>query len=263
MPGVAIESVLRWVALAGTALLALNLFRLGLSRRYPAFFAFTLYHAVGYTALPLIDIKSSLYAYVWVGLTVVDWVFYAFIVLELCRLVLEKYQGLYSLGKWMMYAGLVVSVAVSALSMLAGFNAATPQKARTAGRSLLVYLYATDRGVTFCLAIFLLLMLFLLSRYPVPLNRNVLIHATLYTIYFLANSLNEILRTVFGISVFTALDTGLTAIAAACVFAWLLLLNQKGEEVRASFAHFKPETEDRILFHLDTLNSTLLKVGRK
>ena len=37
-------------------------------------------------------------------------VFYVLMVLELYRLVLEKYKGLYSLGRWALYLSLAISV---------------------------------------------------------------------------------------------------------------------------------------------------------
>jgi hypothetical protein len=51
-------------------------------------------------------------------------------------------------------------------------------------------------------------------------------------------------------------------IFVACTLVWLVLLNEKGEEVRVSVPHFGPEQEQRILSQLEALNSTLLKVSR-
>jgi hypothetical protein len=183
------------------------------------------------------------------------------VVLELCGLVLTRHQGIFTLGKWAMYAGMAISVTLSILSLLAGFNAAPAQRSQSLTNSIMKYFLAADRGVTFCLAIFLILMLLLLSRYPVPLSRNVVLHAAIYTFFFFGNSLSDILADVFGVHLFTIIDTCLTGITALCILAWLLFLNLKGEEVRVHVPRLTPENEKRILYHLDSLNSTLLKVA--
>jgi hypothetical protein len=111
--------------------------------------------------------------------------------------------------------------------------------------------------------IFLLLMLLLLSRYPVALSRNVVLHASLYTAFFLSNTLNLMLAAIYGRSAFFAVDTASMGVSTLCVLAWFFFLTPKGEEVRVNIPHFTPENEQRILYHLDALNATLLKVAHK
>jgi hypothetical protein len=263
MPGAALVLGIQWVSLLGSLLTAARLYTSGLYRRYRVFFAYILFR-VPTAAYPLlIDLKSPVYFYIWVLTEPLVWMFYVWVVLELCRLVLEKHRGLYSLGKWAMYVGMAVSVTFSVLSVLAKFRAAPPQRARSLNTSIIWYFYAADRGVTFCLAIFLILMLLVLSRYPVRLSRNVVLHATLYTIFFLSNTLVMILSRVFGLELFTLADTALMGISALCIVAWLVFLTPKGEDVRVNIPHLAPENERRILYHLDALNSTLMRVSQK
>ena len=263
MPGAALVSGIQWLSLLGSLLIAVKLYRSGLHRRYRVFFAYFVFR-VPHGIIPLlVDIKSPIYFFSWVFTEPLVWVFYVWVVLELCRLVLERHSGIYSLGKWAMYVGMAISVTLSVLSVLAKFQAAPPQRSISLHTSIIGYFYAADRGVTFCMAIFLLLMLLLLSRYPVRLSRNVVLHTTLYTIFFLSNTLGMILSSVFGLHLFTRIDAGLSGVSALCILAWLIFLNPKGEEVRVNIPHFAPESERRILSHLDALNSTLLKVSRK
>lgn len=264
MPGAAlVQSILQWASLLGSLLTAVKLYRSGLYRRYIVFFAYFLFR-IPKAIYPLFaDIKSANYFFFWVFTEPLVWLFYVLIVLELCRLVLERHRGFYTLGKWAMGLGMAVSVTLSILSVLAKFKAAPAQRSISLHNSILGYFYATDRGVTFCLAIFLLLMLLLLSRYPVRLSQNVVVHTTLYTIFFLSNTLTVILGSVFGLHLFIIFDTGLSTVSALCILAWLIFLTPKGEEVRVNIPHFAPENEKRILYHLDALNSTLLKVARK
>src|SRR5579871_417139 len=195
MPGAALVLVLQWITLLGSLLTAAKLYKSGLYRRYRVFFAYFLFR-VPDTAIPLFikDVKSSTYFYFWVYSEPLIWVFYVLVVLELCRLVLEKHRGLYSLGKWAMFAGMGVSVTIALASVLAKFKAAPVQRAVISLKTSIVwYMYGVDRGVTFCLVVFLLLMLLLLSRYPVRLSRNVVVHTTLYTLFFLSSTLSMLL----------------------------------------------------------------------
>jgi hypothetical protein len=63
--------------------------------------------------------------------------------------------------------------------------------------------------------------------------------------------------------VFTTVDTALMGVSALCILAWLIFLTPKGEDVRVNIPHFAPENERRVLYHLDALNSTLLRVSAK
>lgn len=263
MPGSALVLGIQWFSLLGSLLTAAKLYQSGLFRRYRVFFAYFVFRVPDASYPLLVDVKSPVYFYFWVFTEPLVWVFYVWVVLELCRLVLERHPGLYTLGKWAMYVGMAVSVTLSVLSVLAKFEAAPQQRSRSLHNSIIGYFYAADRGVSFCLAIFLLLMLLLLSRYPVRLSRNVVLHTTLYTIFFLSNTLSVILLSVFGLHLFTTIDTGLMGVSALCILAWLIFLTPKGEEVRLNIPHFAPENERRILYHLDALNSTLLRLSRK
>jgi len=247
------------ISLAGAALLVFKLLRTGLYRRYRIFFLYLLFRIANSIVSLSLDITSDDYFYVWSISEPVIWAFYILVVRELVGLVLEKHTGLGTLGRWFMYTAMVISAAVSVFSILPKI---TPQIKPASQR--LFYVFAIDRGITLSLVIFLLLLLFFLSRYPVPLGRNVLVHAALYTLFFLSSTLTTLLKSVFGsANMFITIDTVLVGFAAACMFAWYFLLSPKGEEVKMSIPHFSAEQEERILYKLDTLNATLLKVGGK
>jgi hypothetical protein len=186
------------------------------------------------------------------------WPLYILLVLELYRLVLEQYKGVYTLGRWAMYFATVVSVTISVLSLLPRITPAMPQQSRIIG-----YVYATERGIDFSLALFILLILFLLSRFPVPLSRNVAVHAVVYSIFFLSNTLGLLLHSVFGLQLENEVNMFLMGTSSACVVAWFFLLNTKGEEVRVSTLRFGRADQDRILLQLNALNDTLLKTAHK
>lgn len=258
MPSDALVLFLRIISVAASGLVAGKLLITGLYRRYRIFFWYFSFRVANGIWPFFFESNSKTYAYLWAWTEPINLIFYVWVVLELCALVLEKHRGLYSLGRWAMGFGMAVSLTLSFLSLLPKITPAMPQRTRYLG-----YFFAADRGVTFCLAIFLLLMLFLLSRYPVPLSRNVILHATLYTVFFLSNTLSVILSSVFGFKKYAAVDTGLTGVSILCALAWIFFLNPAGEEVRMTISHLGPEHEERLLYQLDSLNTTLLRASRK
>jgi hypothetical protein len=207
---------------------------------------------------PIVLAQDSLpYFYIWVATEPVLRILYVLVVLELYRLILEPYKGLYSLGRWVLYGSSAVGAAISILTLLPHITPATPQSTR-----LLGYVYGFDRGVDLSLVIIILLMLAFLSRFPVTLSRNMLVHAALYSIYFFSESLYGLVWKILGLKTYTWLDTVFQGISAFCTVAWLFLLTPKGEEVPAKRMKFSPEYELRVLGKLDALNQTLLKIGK-
>ena len=172
MPSHALVLFFEWVSLLGAGLTTLKLLRSGLYRRYRFFFIYLVSLVPYGICLLMLDVNSGLYQKFWTVTAPLFWLFYILVVFELCGLILEKHKGLYTLGRWAMYLAMAVSVTVSMLSLLPRITPAMPQRTRIMG-----YVYAAERGVDFSLAIFILLILLFLARYPVPSSRNVVVHA--------------------------------------------------------------------------------------
>ena len=240
--------------LVGCCLTLFKLIQTGLARYYRAFFAFFTFWVIQTGAGLLLGQSSKLYFRFWTLTLPVEWVLGMLVVRELCGLVLERYRGLKTAGRWGMYAGVVIAAAISILTLL-------PQLKPAQRSRVLPYIFPIERGINFSLAIFLLFMMFLLSRFPVKLSRNVIVHTALYTIFFLSNALNTLVHTFFGVGVPPMVDLSLLAVSAACTWLWFLLLSRKGEEVQMNLPHYTPEQEHRILMKLDALNATMLKVS--
>lgn len=258
-PSAAFVTSLEWIALAGCGLTGAKLLYSGLFRRYRALAAYLLFRFF-YTGALLFffaNPRSPGYMKFWIITEPIIWLFYVLIVIELYSLVLERHRGLYTLGRWFLYAGLALSVLISGLALLPQLSGGTAQASH-----VLSYYYAIERGVDFSLLIFLLFILLWLTRYPVPLSRNVVVHSVVYSILFLSNTAAFFVRVVFGLDLSRSVSAFLLGIGAACILIWLICLTPKGEEVRVSVPSFGPEQEQRILGQLEALNKTLLKVSR-
>jgi hypothetical protein len=258
MLSVALLSILKVVSLLGSALTAARLFSIKLHLRYCIFFAYVVFRVPNGSWPLLLDNKSKNYLLWWMVTEPVLWIFYVLLVSELYRLVLEKYQGIYTLGRRFMYLSVAIAVVISALSLIPKINPQMPQRSRILG-----YFVAAERGIDFSLAIFILLILLFLAIFRVPLARNVRIHAAIYSVYFLSNTLVFLLRSLFGLSMHDEVNLLLMATSCGCLIAWLFLLSPKGEFVATPVQTVSPGDEQRILIHLDALNRTLLKSARE
>jgi hypothetical protein len=267
----ALETYLWWFTMLGHLAVYIRLRQNGLHRIYRFFAVYLLFRvfcAVLLEAVPrvarLIDQRpevpfgSNAYAVVWAITEVVLWFFYILVVLELYSLVLQNYKGISSLGRWALLAGLLISLAVSSVTLWADLS--NPDQPFP----MLMYLLAIDRGVESSLVIFLLLITVFLVWYPVPLSRNVIVHCVAYTVYFLPSAVVVLLRNIMGGHVTYVANVALSCITLMCLAVWIAFLNREGES-RMFRVLRRPSTQDEeiLVQHLAAINSTLLRAARK
>jgi hypothetical protein len=258
-PSAALTLFFEVVLLVGFALASVRLYITKLHRKYRIFFVYLVFSSVYTAAVLSLDVRSDLYMYFFAITEPVLWVFYVLIVMELYSLVLEKYRGLYTLGRWALYGALFVSVCLSALALLPRLaRAPAHQRSR-----VMPYYIMIERGIVCALLVFLFLILLLLSRYPVHLSRNVVVHCVVYSAFFLSGTLGLFLRSVMGLRISSTVSTVFVGIAAFCVVLWLVFLDEKGEARLMTVFSFDREQEERILGKLNALNATVLKTAKK
>ncbi|HEX3743395.1 MAG TPA: hypothetical protein VHW09_05685 [Bryobacteraceae bacterium] len=269
MPSAALFlSFFQGAAILGSILTVGKLLTSHLYRRYRIFFLYFIFRITSMTwFLVLSNVKglaggdgtnSNMYFYSYLIIEPILLLAYILVVIELYSLVLEKYRGLYTLGRWAMYAAILISGTVSILTFIPKINPLLPEPSKR-----LMLELAAERGIDLALVLFILLIVWFLSKYPVPLSRNVVVHTVIYAIFFLSDTMLLLWRSLLGENVTPTANVVATAISAACSFAWAILLTDRGEEVRAQLPQIRAEAEERILHQLDALNATLLKVSRK
>ncbi len=267
----ALETYLWWFTILGYLALCIRLRQNGLHRTYrffAAYLLFRVFRAVLLAAVPsvarLIDSRpdvpfaTNAYAWVWILTQVVLWFFYILVVLELYSLILQNYKGIASLGRWALLAGLLVSLALSSVTLWTDLSNPGEQF------PTLLYLLAIDRGVASSLVIFLLLITGFLVWYPVPLSRNVVVHCVAYAAYFLPSAVVVLLRNVMGSEVTQVVNIALSCITIVCLAVWIAFLNREGES-RMFRVLRRPAAQDEeiLVEHLAAINSTLLRAARK
>jgi hypothetical protein len=249
---------LQFLILISCALATAKIFQTGIYKRYRALLGFLLLVFLD-TLLSLFvfsDLHSPAYLIQWEIFQPVTWVFSVWVVLELYSLILEKHRGLSTLGRWIQYLGFTTATVVSLVAMVPQMQPGSQP------HPLVAYYNAIERGVDCGMLVFLVVILAWISRYPVPLSRNVVVHSVVYTVLFLSNTAGFFTQVLFGWQLSRAMNTVLLAVFGLCVLAWFFLLSRKGEDIRVTVPRFTPEQEERILSQLDALNQTLLKASR-
>jgi hypothetical protein len=266
-----IERVIWLLTTVGYLVLYIRLRQEGLHRTYRFFAGYVLFHVLRSVGLATIEpigrllgddssahLAGNLYGWLWVVTEPLLWVLYILVVLELYGLVLQKYKGIASLGRWAIFAGLAISLAISSVTLSADLS--------NPGEKFPILLYAAaiHRGVASSLVIFLLLITVFLSWYPVPLSRNVVVHSIAYAAYFLGMTMTLLVRNVSGGRLVEITNIVASGVAISCLGVWIVFLNRRGEARTVTVRQrWQADQEQHLIEQLDTINSTLLRAARK
>ena len=249
-----VEVVLAYAVPCAQGLLLLKIVGSRLFRPYRWFTAFLATELAQFGASLLFKVNTNAYGWVWVLTEPLLWVLHILIVLELYQRVLSGYKGISTLGRWVFMVAVVVAV-TAALATLSPDLSNPSQKFR-----IILYYSVLKRAIFSSVAIFLLFITGFLVWYPIPLNRNVVIFAMVYAPYFLGNAAALLVRNVAGPDVTRAVSTAMLAIECACMFAWLVFLNRKGEARKVVMGHqWKAGDDERLVAQLNAVNRVLTR----
>ena len=249
-------SVVNILTVASAALLCARLCYSGLHRRYPAFFLYLIFFTMQNGAFAFLGPASGAYQKVWVLTQPLEWFLYAWVVLELFSLVLQDYQGLRTVGRWLLIAAVTVALLAS------GFSLMVPSHSTPQGH-LMAYYYVAERAVYFSLAVFLTTILVLLTRYPITLNRNTVVHSVVFSVYFLSNTVVFLVLSTRGLPAIQMASYAIQAVNLAALGTWLAMLNAAGEQRPQKLRPaWLPGREQELVSQLNNFNMALLRATR-
>jgi hypothetical protein len=242
---------------AATVVLIVRLWRSGLYHRYRAFFCYLIFTLLQAILPATLDLRSPIYQKAYMVTEPIQWVFYVWVVMEIYRLVLEDYRGLSTVGRWIMIVAVGVGVVVSAVSL-----AVPSQSWQT---RLMAYYNITDRAIYLSLVVFLFTMLFLLLQYPIHLSRNTVVHAVVFFLYFLSNTVMFLIFTTRGTRhLWVYLRYAVPAVTLGALVSWIVLLTPAGEKYKVTLRpKWMPGEEEALVGQLTYLNAALLRAGAK
>jgi hypothetical protein len=254
-----IEKFLWTVNILGSALVVWRIYSLDLQWTYRFFFLNMALSVARSLALLPFGPRTPTYYRIWACTEPLLWVSYILVAYELYNMVLKQYWGIYSLGRWFFFAAVATSSIIATITVLTTTGNALSNE----GRPLLYPYVLFERLAFTCLAIFLFLLLALVAWFPVPLSRNLLIHATIYTGYFLVNNVLMMFLHIRGAEAVTLIGVAKLSTAIVCYACWVFRLSRSGEDRVTSLRLGRsPIEERRLLVQLDALNATLLRTAR-
>jgi hypothetical protein len=241
-----------------SALVIGRLYWLGLYRIYRFFFASLVIALLRSAALFPFGTRSWTYYRIWASTEPILWLSYILVVFELYSLVLKKYRGIFTVGRIFFFVAAAASAIISAVTLFPTMTGAL------AAHRLRYYYALIERGIETSLAVFLILLLALVTWFPVPLSRNLLIHCSVYSVYFFASNVINLFWHIGGTDASYWINMARFTLALGCYFCWAFLLSRSGEDRTASL-HLgrSPLEEKRLLGQLEGLNATLLRTARK
>jgi hypothetical protein len=242
--------------LAGYTAVLVRIFSSGLHRRYWWFTIYLCYEAIRLGVMGFMPLATNLYGYMYFFTQPVTWCLYLLVILELCQLALRNHAGIATFARRALIIGLGISTAAS-LATLA-FEAQTP------GFNFLSGYVLIERLILSSLLILLLLFTGFLMYFPVPVNRNTVVHTRIFACYFLAKTIVLIFRNLISGDEAYAINIAVSLLATGTLAAWAMLLSRDGEEVKTTTSYRRdPETEERLIAQLDAINRTLLSSAKK
>jgi hypothetical protein len=257
MTSAPIDLALLYVALFSVILLIIRLAVTRLFKVYPAFFAFLCVCAVLQGAAIVFGVSDRLYFFTYIILQPVRIFLSGLVVWELFRVIFKNYAGLRSLSEWAMGVAAGIALFGFVLSLVGSGAAFKPSPS-------VQMLLRIERGVDMGLVIFVLIMLYFVSRYPIKLPRNNVAHTILYSIWFLGDAGILLASSFLSRPVAERLvNTGQTLFEIGCYLGWILLLSKEGEHRETQVRKpISAETEKALIIELDSLNQMLERAGR-
>ena len=234
------------------AALAFRLYSTGLYRIYKWFFAYILFEGLRVAVMGSVDIQTDLYAELYFVSQPITWCLYLFILLELNQLALRNHPGIATMARKFIAGAIVLSTAVSLTTLLMNL-----QSASTGSQFIATYVLI-ERLILSSLLVLLLLLTIFLAYFPVPVNRNIVIHGRIFAVFFFVKTVMLLFRNLIAGEMVYTLNLALQGFSILCLAAWTLLLSPAGESTPTPSSRWRdPDSEDRVLAQLEAINRTL------
>jgi hypothetical protein len=243
-----------YVELIVLVLLSFHLFKSGLARRYRSFSIFVVFSAIRLAIPTFVSMRPKVYAYFYFASEAILYLLLVLLVMELYNLVLENHPGLARASRFVLAASMWIAVVGSLLTLNLNLFSTTSQT------QTLDTLFVVGRVVMFSLMLFLVLIVTFLWYFPVPLNRNLIVHCGLFGTYLLIKTTILFTRNALGNSSAPLLNLALAIYPIILFGLWHYLLRVSGEYTPARRTpNLSEEQRSHLLQGLEGLNDSLVR----
>ena len=257
MTSTSIETVLQFISFVLAFCVVVRLIQFKLYRVYPLFFALLSLDLFLQTVVVIYTTSSIVFLWCFVILEPVRNILYILVVWELFSVIFHNYAGLRSLSRWVMGIASVLASGFFILTLFAAGSAVFNASAKA--RMVL----KVERGIALALVIFIIVMLYFISRYPIRLPRNNVVLCMLYSIWFLTDAAILLVASRLPKGYVSAENKALALLDIGAYLGWALLLSKAGElqETRVRRV-ISPEDEQALIGELNSMNELLIRAGR-
>jgi len=242
-----------------SAFALIRLFAIGVWRSLPLLYIFLIFQ-LGQNAFSLVTSPYSIvYSYFYVLSEPLNWILTIAMVWEMYRKAFAGYPGISGLARWMAYASAGLAIILCAALVL------------RVGPGMFVrrqyvsqYVSFWEQCVFFTLSAFIFLMMFLLSRYPIQLQYNLVIYIIVFAVNFFGGFLLLSVANPQSTAAQIWRNASLYLLNSICFASWGIFLSRRSENVSIVVRPPRDGGEgDRLLQQLDMLNNVLIKSGRR
>jgi hypothetical protein len=235
---------------AAAAFAAARLLHFRLRRRYPLLFSWLLASALSSAIFSALDIRAALFYTAYMVWQPISWIVAALAVREMFALIFRDYPGLQTVGRWALYGALGLSVGTAIL-----LSVAFPRPGSLHSRTLRWEL-VLDRSVEVSLAIVVVFLMAVLSRYPLRLEWNTYVSSGFFSALFLASGTVKLIDSVSPHLHSRLVDHVDVAFEALCLVGWGVLL-RAGDLPKEPRPPANKAREAELLQQLKTLNDLM------
>jgi hypothetical protein len=252
------ESATALVEAAAAVIAAARLLSLQLAGVFPALLSFLSAIAVTGVAASFFSSESRTYFWIYTVQTPVYCILAILAARELFAVVFKKYPGIRSAGRTAMYWCIGFASMISLAFAVGG-----PGRPETFTH-LLLYIELARRSTVLTVALFILFILYALSRYPLELGRNIQVSSALFSILFLGQA-TQLLIDSFSPRLYSDfVDIADIIFGAVCTLVWAALLRRQPAMAPAPVVvKYSSEQEEQLLHQLDNLNRLLTRAARQ
>jgi hypothetical protein len=231
---------------------------LGLAGQFPALLVYLALMAVMNLSFGLLNPASSAYFWTYFAFEPLYCILSIIAVRELFALTFRKYPGIRTLGRGVMYAGVALALGISFL-LTGAFWSGT---ARGRAHSRVFYLEISQRSVVFSLALIIVAILFVLSKYPLHLRRDTLVSSAFFSILLLSEAVQLLLDSLAPRLFNQYVDWTAALFMSLCLFGWAALLKPESASATAP-VKASSSREDYLLEQLNSLNQLMTRAARR
>lgn len=241
----------------GLGILALRLWRSGLSATYRYLTLRSAFECARVFATFFIEKRSEAYALTYLATQPVLWTLDALVLLEVYTRVFNTHKGIASFSRKVIPAAMIISVVTAGASF--AFKPAVASEFAILDMSA-----SLERGVNISLLCFIILLVGFLAWFPVPISRNTFVHSTVFCFYFASRAGAFLFRMTVPQDAWPILSLALVSASLISVLVWVFGLRPAGEAVTLrSGLHRTSVDQARLIEQLEAINRSLMRTARE